>query len=191
MKFNWLLTKLIPCSFLLLKANEGWYDKGYLTGARQAVQLKDVLDCFELTDGCLLGIMTDNASSNYSMTRKLQSTHEASCIEWPALRKHIPWMVHVIQLDSIVFITSLGVKGNTRSWEAYERNKQFGENESIDIGESQRFRKEGNARMNEVLAMRPGLAKKIQKVQFSWYFESLETDLYIAENAYGIDYTDT
>jgi hypothetical protein len=42
-----------------------------------------MLDCFELTDSNLLGIMTDNASSNYSMTRELQSTLEASGIEWP------------------------------------------------------------------------------------------------------------
>jgi hypothetical protein len=63
---------------------------------------------FELTDGHLLGSTTDNASSNYSMTRELQSTLEASGIELPALRKHIPCMVHVIQLALGAFITSLG-----------------------------------------------------------------------------------
>jgi len=39
--------------------------------------------------------------------------------------------------------------------------------------------------------MRPGLAKIIEKVCISWYFESSETDLHMAENACGIDYTDT
>jgi hypothetical protein len=129
--------------------------------------LKDVLDRFELTDGRLLGITIDNASSNYSMTHERQSTLEASGIEWPALRNHIACMAHVIQLTLGAFISSLGVKGRTKSWEAHERDQQFGENESIDIGKSQRLGKEGNARINKVSAMRPGLAKIIDKVRIS------------------------
>jgi len=125
------------------------------------------------------------------MTRELQSTLEASGIEWPALSNHIPCMAHVIQLALGAFMSSLGVKGRTKSWEAHEHNQQFGENESINIGKSQRHRKQGNARINKVLAMRPGLAKIIGKVRISWYFESPETDLHIAENAGSIDYADT
>ena len=129
--------------------------------------MKDVLDRFERTDGHLLGIPTDNTSSNYSMTRELQSTLEASGIKWPALRNHIPCMAHVIELALGAVMSSLGVKGRTKSWEARERDQQFGENESIDIGKSQRLRKEGNARINKVSAMRPGLAKIIEKVRIS------------------------
>jgi len=84
--------------------------------------LKGVLHHFELTDGHLLCITTDNASSNYSMTRKLQSTLEMSGTEWPALRNLIPCMAHVIQLASSAFMSSLGVKGRTKSWEAHERD---------------------------------------------------------------------
>jgi len=126
-----------------------------------------VLNRFELTEGRLLGITIDNDSSNYSMTRELQSTLEASGMEWPALRNHIPCMAHVIQLALGAFISSLGVKGRTMSWEAHERDQQFGENESIDIGKSQRLQKEGNAKINKVSAMRPGLAKIIEKVRIS------------------------
>jgi hypothetical protein len=118
--------------------------------------LKDVLDRVELTDGRLLGITTDIASSTYSMTRQLQSTLEASGLEWPALRNHIPCMAHVIQLALGAFMSSLGVKGCTKLWEAHERDQQFGENGSIDIGNSQRLRKQGNARINKVSAMRRG-----------------------------------
>ena len=125
------------------------------------------------------------------MTRELQTTLEASGIEWPALRNHIPCMAHVIQLSLGAFMSSLGVKGRTKSWEAHERDQQFGENESTDIGKSQRLRKEGNARINKVSAMRPGLAKIIEKVRISTYYESAETDLHIAENACCIDYADT
>jgi hypothetical protein len=145
--------------------------------------LKEVFDLFDLTDGRLLGITTDNASSNDSMTRKLQTTLEASGIEWPTLRNHILSMALVIQLALGAFMSSLGVKGHTKSWEAHERDQQFGENESIDIGKSQRLQKEGNARINKVPAMRPGLAKIIKKVRISTYFECAETDLQIAENA--------
>jgi len=65
------------------------------------------------------------------------------------------------------FIRSLGVKGRTKSLEAHERNQQFGDNESIDIGKSQRLRKEGNARIIKVSAMRPDLAKILEKVRIS------------------------
>jgi hypothetical protein len=82
------------------------------------------------------------------------------------------------------------MKGRTKSWEAQERDQQFGENEGIDIGKSQRLRKEGNARINKVSAMKPGLAKIIEKVHISTYFKDAETDLQIAENAGCIDYAD-
>ena len=77
--------------------------------------MKGVLDRFELTDGRLLCITTDNASTNYSMTRELQSTLEASGLERPALMNHIPGMAHVIQLALGAFMSSLGVKGHTKS----------------------------------------------------------------------------
>jgi len=38
--------------------------------------------------------------------------------------------------------------------------------------------------------MRPGLAKIIEKVCISTYYESAETDLHIAENACCTDYAD-
>jgi len=126
-----------------------------------------VLNRFELTDGRLLGIMADNASSNYLMTRELQSTLQTSGIEWAALRNHIPCMAHIIQLALGAFMSSLGVKGRITSWEAPERDQQFGENESTDIRKSQRHRKEGNARINKVSAMRTGLSKIIEKVRIS------------------------
>jgi hypothetical protein len=48
-------------------------------------------------------------------------------------------MAHIIELALGAFISSLGVKAHTQSWEALERDQQFGENESIDIGKSQRL----------------------------------------------------
>jgi hypothetical protein len=101
------------------------------------------------------------------MTGELQSTLEVAGIGWPALGNNVPCRAHVIQLASGAFMSSLGVKGRTKSWEAHERNRQFGENESIDIGKSQRLCKGGNARINKVSAMRPGLAKIIEKVRIS------------------------
>jgi len=92
-------------------------------------------------------------------------------------------MGHAIQLALGAFMSSLGVKGCTKSWKAHERDQQFGENETIDIGKIQILRKEGNARINKVSAMRPALAEIIQKVRISRYFECPETDFHIAENA--------
>jgi len=76
-------------------------------------------------------------------------------------------MAHIIQLALGAFMSSLGVKGLTKSWEAHDRDQQFGENESIDGGKSQRLRTVGNARINKVSAMKPGLAKIIEKVHIS------------------------
>jgi len=118
------------------------------------------------------------------MTHELLSTLEVSGIEWPALRNHIPCMDYVIQLALGVFMCSLSVQQCTKCWEAHERDQQFGENKSLDIRKSQRHRKEGNAGINKVSVMRPGLAKIIEKGHISRYFQSLENDLYIAENAY-------
>jgi hypothetical protein len=153
--------------------------------------LKDVLDRFALTDGCLLGNTTDNAFSNDSMTCELQSTLEASGIAGPELRNHLPCMAHVVQLALGAFISSLGVQGRTQSWEADGCDQQFGENESIDVGQSQRLREEGNARINKVSAMKPGLGKIIEKVPISCYCESPDADLHIAENACCINYANT
>ena len=153
--------------------------------------MKDVLDRFELTDGRLLGISTDNASSNYSMIQELESTLESSRIEWPALRNHIPCTAHITQLTLGAFMSSLGVKGCTKSSENHEHDWQFGENESTVIRKSQRLRTDGNGRINKVLAMRPGLAEIIEKVYISRNFESAKTDLQIAANACCIKYPDT
>jgi len=88
-----------------------------------------------------------------------------------------------MQLAVGVFMSSLGVKGVTKCWEAHECDRHFGVNQSIDNWKSQRLRQEGNARINKVSAMRPGLAKIIVKVRISRYFQCPETDFQIAENA--------
>jgi len=90
------------------------------------VHLTEVLDHLELTDSRLLGITTRNASSNYTRTGELQSPPETSRIEWPALRNHIPCMVHAIQCALGAFMSSLGIKDLTKSWEAHEGDQQFG-----------------------------------------------------------------
>jgi len=165
--------------------------KHHRTGARLPIYLKEVLDHFELTDCHLLGVTTDNPSSKYSIGRELQSTLEASGIQWTGLRCHIACMAHFIWLALGAVLSSLGENGRTKSWEAHERNQQFGENENKDIGKSQRLRQEGNGRINKVSAMGPGLAKIIGRLLNSKYFEYLETDHQIVENACCIDYAAT
>jgi len=150
-----------------------------------------MLDHFVLTYGRFLGITTDNPSSNYSMTWELQSTLEATGIEWPALLNHIPYMAQVVQLAIGAVGSSLAVIGPTYSSESHDRDQQFAENEIMDIGNSQRLRNEGNARMNKVSPMKPGLAKINGKVRISWSVECPEVDLHIAENACWINYANT
>jgi hypothetical protein len=76
-------------------------------------------------------------------------------------------MAHDIQLSLGAFMSSLDVEGRTKSWEGHERNQQFGENQRIENGKSQRLRKEGNTSINKVSTMRSGLAKAIGTVHTS------------------------
>jgi len=84
-----------------------------------------------------------------------------------------------------------GVKGRTKSCETHVHDQPFGRNETIDIWQSQWVRKEGNASINKVSTMTPGLAKIFEKVCSSRNFESPETDFLTAVNACCIDFTDT
>jgi len=121
------------------------------------------------------------------MTGELQSTLEASGNEGPALRQFIPCMAPIIQLAFGALMSSLSVKGCTKPWEGHEHNRQFGQHKMIDIGKSQRLRKQDNSGINKVLAIRPGLAKIVEKVHISGNFGSPETDRHIAGNADYID----
>jgi hypothetical protein len=62
------------------------------------------------------------------------------------------------------FLSCLGAKGRSKCSKSHERDQQFEQNHAIDIGKSQRLRKEGNPRINKMSAMRPGWAKIIEKL---------------------------
>ena len=153
--------------------------------------MQEVLDGFELSDGCLHVITTDNTSTNWSMTCKLQSALVVAGIERPESRNHKSCMAHIIQLALGAFRRRLGVNGRTKSWEAHECDYQFDEHDSILNGQCQRLREEGNARIDKVSAMRPGLVKILENVCITQYFGRPETDLHIAVNACCIHYADS
>jgi len=121
----------------------------------------------------------------------MPSTLDAFCILCPAMRNYMRCMAQVTQLPLGAFMHSLAVKGLTKSGEALQCNDQFAENETADIGKSQRLWIEGNARINKVSAMQAGLAKTIEKVPISRHCEWPETDIHIAEIACCIDYVDS
>jgi len=78
----------VDCVFFSILEIKLWmiYIPGQHTGAGLAEHLAVVLDRLELTHSRLLGITTDIESWNYSITHELQSTIEASGIEWPPSR---------------------------------------------------------------------------------------------------------
>jgi len=80
-------------------------------------------------------------------------------------------------------MSSLGVKGRTQSWEAHERDPQCGETGNTSMGISQRLRKEDNSKINKVSALKPDLAKIIEKVCVSRYSENSETKHHLAVDA--------
>ena len=113
---------------------------------------------FGIDTGSLLGITTDNASSNYSMTRSLQLLLEESGVEWCAEQNHMPCMAHVIQLALGAFMNSLGVKGRQKSWEDTERDKM------ADDGGHGRKKRSGGARVERVALLECGFNKIVEKV---------------------------
>jgi hypothetical protein len=100
-------------------------------------------------------------------------------------------MAHITQLAFGAFISTLGVKGHSKLWEFHEHDQQFRENEMKDIGRSQRLRREHTARINQVSAVKPGLATIIGKVLISSYCQCPDADFHIPVNACSIDYADT
>jgi len=83
-------------------------------------------------------------------------------------------MPQVIQDTVDVLISSLSVKGYTKSSESPELDLQIREIESIDIGMSERLYKARNARIDKVSAMRPGFAKTIEKVHIQGILKDLK-----------------
>jgi len=84
--------------------------------------LKEVINRFDVNNSYLLGISPVNASANYSMTRELQSTLEASKVECPAMRNHIPLTTHGTQRAVGLFMSIFSVNGHTMSCDAHERD---------------------------------------------------------------------
>jgi hypothetical protein len=107
------------------------------------------------------------------------------------MSNHIPCTPNIIQLAWGEFISSLVVQGDTESCEVPKNDLEISDNDSTESGKSQTLRYEGKVRFNKVSAMRPGYANIIVKLWHSRHFEWPETDLYIAENARCIEFTDT
>jgi hypothetical protein len=59
------------------------------------------------------------------MTWEVQLLLEASGMVWPPLRIYMSWVEHIKQLPVGAFMSSLGVKGPTKSWEAQEHDQKF------------------------------------------------------------------
>jgi hypothetical protein len=108
-----------------------------------AVHWKDRLHHVQQIKCRFIRITTYDASAKYSMPRELQSTLDTFGITWPALSNQIPCRAHVVHLALGTFMNRLGVDSCTKSWEADERDLQFGENVTAEIGKSQRLQKEG------------------------------------------------
>jgi len=70
-------------------------------------------------------------------------------------------------------MSSVSVHSQSMFWKAHKHNQKLGENESTDIGKNESLRKEGNARINKVLAMRQGCSKNTEKVRILRSFDSL------------------
>ena len=121
--------------------------------------LQMVLKGFGLDSRHLLGVTTDNASFNYSMTKFLERLLVDCPSEWCASQNHMPCMTHVIQLTLGAFMDLLGVQGRGKSWEDTERDKIAGE----FPGRRSKI-KLGGARVERMNLLPAGFNKIVEKV---------------------------
>ena len=110
---------------------------------------------FGLINGRVLGITTDNASSNHTMVKELQLSLKAMEVHWSAAQNHIPCMAHVIQLGLAAFMKCLGIQGRNRSWE-----------DGVRDALSEEQGKTGGSRIAKIDRMKTGFNKIIEKVQW-------------------------
>ena len=127
------------------------------TGLNLSQHLSAVIARFGLHNGRVLGITTDNATSNYAMARELQKSLKTMEVEWSAAQNHIPCMAHVIQLALSAFMQSLGVKGRSKSWEE-------GVRDTLTEDGKGRKGKVGCGRIKKIMEMPAGFSKIIEKV---------------------------
>ena len=133
--------------------------KGSDGGFNLATHLQRILEHFELDSRQLLGVTTENASSNYLMTKFLERLLADCSLEWCASQNHMPCMTHVIQLTLGAFMDSLGVQGQGKSWEDTERDKIAGE-----FPRRRSKIKLGGARVERVNSLPAGFNKIVEKV---------------------------
>ena len=131
--------------------------KGFHSGLNLSKHLASVMGRFGLENGRVLGIMTDNATSNYAMARELQKSLKSMEVEWSAAQNHVPCMAHVIQLALSAFMQSLGIKGQSKSWEE-------GVRETLNEDSNGRKGKVGCTRVKKVQDMQVSFSKIIEKV---------------------------
>ena len=101
------------------------------------------------------------------MNHTMQSALKALGMKSPTLRNHIACVANAIQLAMYAFMNCLGVKCHTKSCEAHDHKQRFVHSENTEIWMSHKLGQECNARINKASAMRPGLAKMIEKVPSS------------------------
>jgi len=182
--------RLIAYSLPVLKANLGWQGKGQETWPGLAVHLKDLLDHVKLTDGHVVGIMPVNAFSNYLMAHEPQLTLGAFGIHSPWFWNLIPSMEHVIQPAQGAFMTSLGVKRCTKSWEAWAQSPIWREWKCRHWEESKTL-KRGQCKNQSGVGHETRFSKDNWESMYFKIFWKSWNDLDIAESACSIDYADT
>lgn len=122
----------------------------------------------------LLGITTDNATSNATMAKMLQGVLQELGNDWEAAQNHVPCMAHVIQLSLNAFMNKLQVSQREKYFADTERNQH--QMEDADIGTQEGRRK--YSKLEKFAKMPWGFNKIIEKVGYSKSWMSF-SNLYI------------
>jgi hypothetical protein len=103
--------------------------RGSHDGNALGAHLLDVLHRFNLDTGWLLGVTTNNTSSNYKMAKTLEEDLTKAGRRWDSKAYHVPCMAHVIQLCLGAFMNTLEVQQHEKHWMEVEQEKNQTEGE--------------------------------------------------------------
>lgn len=120
-------------------------------GQNLAAVIMDVLHRYKIDDGRLLGITTDNASSNFTTSDSLQAALKIVGVKWSAFNNHMPCMAHVIQLSLGAFMKELKITGRAKFYA-----EQAFRQEETEQGKKSKIQK--------FLELPKGFAKIVEKV---------------------------
>ena len=133
------------------------------SGENMAHVVMGVLKRYNIDNDRFLGMMSDNMSSNFTMSAGIERAMAIMGHQWSSANNHMPCMAHVIQLALGAFMSKLQIAGR-ESYYQEEQRDQLVEVEGLGPGGRGKM-----SRIERFKLMPKGFKKTIEKVSIAGY----------------------